>query len=290
MQSHREVFSAQAERDGVDLQIFIVSDFTGETATSVTRAAIRQFDRNRIALQRFRYVDTEERIREVCAEACQKGALIACTLVSQPMRDYMKRRAAETGVAVVDLFGPLLDAIATQLGTPAAGKPGASYKMDEEYFRRIKAMEFASTCDDGSNPNLLPEAELVIIGVSRTCKTPLSMYLASKGIRTANVPLVPELAPPEELFTLPRGRVLGLSICPEALKKIRRDRLQMLGLDPDRASYARDDRVLEELGYAQMIMDRLQAKRVDVTGRALEETAQEILEYLREQGCLAAFD
>ncbi len=285
-----ELFSAQAEKYGVELQIFIVSDFTGETASSVTRAAIRQFDRNRIALQRFRYVDTEERIREVCQEAWQKGALIVCTLVSQTMREYMKQRAAEMGVAVIDLFGPLLEAIGAELGTPAAGRPGASHKLDEEYFRRIKAMEFASTCDDGSNPNLLPEAELVIVGVSRTCKTPLSMYLASKGIRTANVPLVPELAPPEELFTLPRGRVLGLSIKPEALKKIRRDRLHMLGLDPDRASYARDDRVQEELNYARMIMDRLQAKQVDVTERALEETAQEILEYLKEQGCLAAFD
>lgn len=267
----------------VAAEIFIVSDFTGETASSVTRAALRQFRDVNVALRRFRSVESVAQIVEICDLAQSCHALIATTLVNQNMRSAMLAEAQRRCLTVVDLFGPLLDGISKKLGMEPMGTPGAAHKLDEEYFQRVKAVEYSSTCDDGSNPALLPEADLVIIGVSRTCKTPLSMYLANKGLRTANVPLVPELAPPEELFCLPAGRVVGLTIAPEALKKIRRDRLAMLGLDPERASYAQDGRVEEELSYARAIMDRLGAKPVDVTGRALEETAQEILEYLRKR-------
>ncbi len=285
-----ELFSSEAEQKGIKLEIFIVSDFTGETAESVARAALRQFDRHCVALRRFRTIDTVEKVLNVCWLAKENQALIICTLVSQPVREALMRHAADLKLKVVDLFGPILGAISERLGTEPAGMPGNQHKLDEAYFRRVKAIEFSSTCDDGANPNLLPEAELVIVGVSRTCKTPLSMYLANKGIRTANVPLVPELTPPEELFSLPEGRVLGLSIQPATLQKIRRDRLQMIGLNPEKASYAQQQRVELELAYAQGIMKKLGAKVVDVTGRALEETAQEVLDYLREQGCPAVQD
>ncbi|MGP1412855.1 MAG: pyruvate, water dikinase regulatory protein [Pyramidobacter piscolens] len=287
-----ELFSSEAEQNGVKLEIFIVSDFTGETAESVTRAALRQFDEARhvVALHRFRTVDTIDKLINICWQAKENKAIIVCTLVAQSVREALMRYAGEMGLKVIDLIGPTLDTISARLGIPPKGTPGSQHKLDEAYFRRVKALEFSSTCDDGANPNLLPEAELVIVGVSRTCKTPLSMYLANKGIRTANVPLVPELAPPDELFTLPHGRIVGLVIQPDALRKIRRERLQIIGLDPDKAFYAQEGRVKTELDYARYIMERLQIKAIDVTGRALEETAQVVLDYLREQGCPALLD
>lgn len=282
-----ELFSSEAEQNGVKLEIFVVSDFTGETAESVARAALRQFDdvRHIVAMRRFRTVDTIDKLINICWQAKECKAVIVCTLVAQNIREALMRYAADMGLRVVDLIGPILDEISLKLGVPPKGMPGSQHRLDEAYFRRVKALEYSSTCDDGANPNLLPEADLVIVGVSRTCKTPLSMYLANKGIRTANVPLVPEIAPPDELFTLPRGRVIGLIISPEALRKIRRERLHLIGLNPDEAFYAREHRVDAELEYAKNIMHRLNARIIDVTGRALEETAQEVLDYLKSEGC-----
>ena len=289
-QEKAEYLGSRPTAEKADLQIFIVSDFTAETASSLVRAAIRQYEDGKIALRRFRYIDNVDKMRNVCIQAKEANAVIACTLVSGTMRGDLQRVAAESGVKIVELFGPLLEVISDRLGVPAAGLPGASHKMDAEYFRRVKAIEYASTCDDGANPKLLPDADLVIMGVSRTCKTPLSMYLANKGIRTANVPLVPELVPPEELFSLPYGRVVALTINPDTLRSIRRDRLKLLGLDPDDASYAKEDRVQAELSYANKIAERVHAKVVNVTGRAIEETAGEIMDYLRERGCPAVTD
>ncbi|MGI6076115.1 MAG: pyruvate, water dikinase regulatory protein [Pyramidobacter sp.] len=286
-----EVFSSAAEKNKPKLEIFIVSDFTGETAETVTRAALRQFDaRDVVAMRRFRSVDTVDKLINICWQARDRKAVIVCTLVSQDVREALMHYAAEMGLRVIDLMGPTLDIISQRLDQQPRGTPGPQHILDEDYYRRVKALEFSSTCDDGANPNLLPEAELVIIGVSRTCKTPLSMYLANKGIRTANVPLVPELAPPEELFTLPGGRIIGLMIQKEYLCKIRRDRLNIIGLDPQKAQYAQEERVNEELSYARSIMNSLKVKVIDVTGRALEETAQEVLNYLHVKGYSFAND
>jgi len=282
-----DIFSDAEEKDAHALNLYIVSDFTAETASSLVRAAIRQFDSGLISLRRFRYVDTLEKIDEVCRKAREEEAIIVCTLVRRSMRVALRERAQTLGIVAVELFGPLLEGISDRLGVEPFEQPGASHKMDAEYFRRVKAIEFASTCDDGANPQLLPEADLVIMGVSRTCKTPLSMYLANKGVRTANVPLVPELAPPEQLFGLAPGKIVGLTISMEALRQIRYDRLKIMGLDPETAVYAKEDRVRKELEYSNRIMEKTHAKVVNVTGRAIEETAGEIIDYLREEGCPA---
>ena len=288
MQSEKlNIYSEPDEKKAPALDLFIVSDFTAETASSLVRAAIHQFAPGLISLHRFRYVDTPEKISEICQKAKEQRAVVVCTLVGRSMREALKKRAQELGVVAVELFGPLLESLTDKLGVEPLEQPGASHKMDAEYFRRVKAIEFASTCDDGANPQLLPEADLVIMGVSRTCKTPLSMYLANKGVRTANVPLVPELAPPEQLFGLAPGKIVGLTISMEALRQIRYDRLKIMGLDPETAVYAKEDRVRKELEYSNRIMEKTHAKVVNVTGRAIEETAGEIIDYLREEGCPA---
>lgn len=262
-------------------QVFVVSDFTGETASSVVRAAFRQFPGLNLGVRRFRDVSGEDQVCQICDMAAREGAVIASTLVNKAWREALARRANAQKVILIDLFGPLLDGLAEKLNACPLGTPGSQHQLNEEYFRRVKAIEYSSATDDGASPGLLPEADCVILGVSRTCKTPLSMYLANKGLRTANIPLVPELQAPEELFCVDARKIIGLTIKPEALQKIRRDRLVMLGLDPEQANYAKGERVQRELDHARELCKKLGAKTVDVTGRALEETAQEILEYLR---------
>jgi len=153
--------------------------------------------------------------------------------------------------------------------------------MDEEYFRRVKAVEFAIQCDDGRNPPALPIADLVILGVSRTGKTPLSMYIANRGFKVANIPLIPEVDPPQEVFSVPKERLIGLVIDPLKLIQIREERLKLLGLDPAASAYANRERVRRELEYASNIMSQLGCRIYDVTGRAVEENAQEIMDLLR---------
>ena len=158
---------------------------------------------------------------------------------------------------------------------------GLIHSLDHEYFKRVEAVEFAVKYDDGKNPMGLLKADVVIIGVSRTSKTPLSMYLAHKRIKVANVPLVPELAPPEELFKVPPHKVVGLLIDPFKLNEIRAERLKTMGLS-DSAVYADMKRIGEELEYAKGIMRRIHCPIINVSNRAIEETAGIILEYVKK--------
>ncbi len=265
----------------MSLELFVVSDFTGETAEHVARAAASQFGGNQAQLRRFRYVNNEARMDEVLNEAKSSHAVVICTLVDHSLRKRFVEEARRMEVDMVDILGPILDILSRRLKVQPLETPGLLRRMDEEYFRRVKAIEFAIKCDDGRASELYPEADLVILGVSRTSKTPLSTYLAHKGIMVANVPLVPEADPPEVLFGLPMEKVIGLTIKPEKLISIRRERLRVLGLDATVSNYAQMERVTDELSYARRIMARTGCRIFDVTDRAIEETAQEILDYIR---------
>jgi regulator of PEP synthase PpsR (kinase-PPPase family) len=162
-----------------------------------------------------------------------------------------------------------------------SNKPGLVRRLDEEYFRRVDAIEFAVKYDDGRDPRGLLRADVVLIGVSRTSKTPLSMYLANKRLKVANVPLVPEVEPPQELFELPRERIIGLTIRSEQLNEIRTERLKALGLTAQ-ANYAALDRINQVLEYSAKIMKRLGCPVIDVSNKAIEETANIILEVIRK--------
>lgn len=263
------------------LELFVVSDFTGETAEHVVRAAASQFGANQSQLKRFRYVNNEERMAEVLREAKATRAVVICTLVDHSLRKRFVEEAIRMEVDLVDILGPILDILSRRLHLQPLETPGLLRRMDEEYFRRVKAIEFTIKCDDGRAAELYPDADLVILGVSRTSKTPLSTYLAHKGIMVANVPLVPEADPPEGIFHLPMEKIVGLTIQPEKLISIRRERLRVLGLDATVSNYAQMERVMDELGYAKKIMARTGCRIFDVTNRAIEETAQEILDYIR---------
>ncbi|MCL6631095.1 MAG: kinase/pyrophosphorylase [Alicyclobacillus herbarius] len=263
--------------------IYVVSDSVGETAEFVARAAASQFDGGNFELRRVSHVDSAAVIDEVVQSAYEEQAIIAFTLVLPGLRERLLQRANELGVHAVDIMGPMMDAFEQVIGQPPRRKPGLVHQLDEDYFRRVEAVEFAVKYDDGRDPRGLERADIVLIGVSRTSKTPLSMYLAHRRMRVANVPLVPEVNPPEELFQIrDKGKVVGLTIRADKLNAIRRERLRSLGLTPT-ANYASHERIEMELAYAEQIMRRLGCFVIDVSDKAVEETAGIILEYIHKR-------
>lgn len=261
--------------------VYIVSDSIGETAEFVARAAGSQFHQANFTIRKFAGVKDIGTLEDVVRQAASDGGFIAFTIVLRPLRDKFIAFAETFGVPVVDIMGPMMRAFQGMLGEAPVGRPGLIHQLDADYFRRVEAVEFAVKYDDGKDPRGIEQADLILVGVSRTSKTPLSMYLAHRQIRVANVPLVPEVAPPNALYALRDSKkILGLTIHPEKLHVIRRSRLETLGL-ANQANYAREDRILEELAFADEIMDKIGCPVIDVTDKAVEETASVILDFLR---------
>lgn len=256
--------------------IYVVSDSVGETAELVTKAAVSQFNGSEVTIKRFPYVEDKVHIDEVISLAKLDNGIIAYTLVKPDMRSYMNKLAEREGIYACDLIGPLMDKIQILCGKMPLYEPGLVRKLDEDYFKKIEAIEFAVKYDDGRDPRGILKADIVLVGVSRTSKTPLSQYLALKRLRVANVPLVPEVDPPEELFLVPPEKCFGLKISPEKLNFIRRERLISLGLS-DNANYANIERIKDEVSYFESVVNRIKCPIIDVTNKAVEETANLIL-------------
>ncbi|MDU1056596.1 MAG: pyruvate, water dikinase regulatory protein [Negativicoccus succinicivorans] len=259
--------------------IYVLSDSLGETAENVARATISQFDKEDIDIIRVPYIRTIEQVEDAVREAQANEGIICHTIVSEELRSSFEEIAHQYKVTSVDIMGPMLRAVETIAGTKPRMQPGMVHKLDQEYFKKVEAIEFAVKYDDGKNPAGFLKADIVIIGVSRTSKTPLSMYLAHKKIKAANLPLVPEVPLPEELFQLPSYKIVGLIIDPGKLNTIRSERLKSMGL-ADGASYAALDRIREELTYAREIMRKLHCPVIDVSTKAIEETANRVMEII----------
>ncbi len=262
--------------------VYVVSDSVGETAEFVVKAVATQFNGSKVDIRRNSYVEDIEDIEDVITLARNELSIIAYTIVIPSLKEYLDRRAKEEGIIAVDLLNPLMSAFETRFHKEPHHSPGVMRKLDEEYFRRIEAIEFAVKYDDGRDPRGILQADIVLIGVSRTSKTPLSMYLAHKRFKVANVPLVPEVAPPDELFQIPRKNCIGLVISPDQLNEIRKERLKALGLGA-KANYASFERILGELDYAEKIMKRVGCPIINVSNKAVEETAGLILEVLKKE-------
>lgn len=262
--------------------IYVVSDSVGETAELVTKAAVTQFDSAGMKIKTFPYVEDKENIAEVIALIKLDNAMVAYTLVKPDMREYIKELADASGIYAVDLMGPLMDQIQLFTGKSPLCEPGLVRKLDEDYFKKVESIEFAVKYDDGRDPRGILKADIVLIGVSRTSKTPLSQYLALKRLKVANVPLVPEVDPPEELYKVPPEKCFGLKISPEKLNSIRRERLRSLGLN-DQASYANIERIKEELAFFDNVTAKIKCRVIDVTNKAVEETANVILHHVQNQ-------
>lgn len=257
--------------------VFVVSDALGETAELVARAAASQFDSGRTTLRRYPFVHTEETARDIVAAAKASGAALVYTLIRPSLRAFMQDEALRMQVPAVDVMGPVLDAIATASHHRPRLEPGLMHRLDEAYFRRVAAIEFAVKYDDGRDPRGLQRADIVLIGVSRSSKTPVSMYLANRQHKVANVPLMPEVEPPPELYALPVAKVVGLTVVPEKLRDIRLERLRAIGL-PAEASYGAMDRIRAELRFAHEVFARVRCPVIDVSNRAVEETAATVLD------------
>ncbi len=263
--------------------VYVVSDSIGETAEIVSRAALIQFNNGEVDLRRVSFVKDEGKIKELVEEASTQNSIIIYTLVYPHLRKALEQECTRREVITVDLLGPIINALSQIIPVSPKLEPGLVRRLDEEYFRRIVAVEFAVKYDDGKDPKGLLLADIVLVGVSRTSKTPLSMYLAHRRLKVANLPLVPEVEPPEELFMLPPGRVIGLTINPEQLQKIRQERLNSLGLTAE-SQYASLERILSELEYADKIMRKLGCRVFDVSDKAVEEIANKILHLVHEEG------
>jgi [pyruvate, water dikinase]-phosphate phosphotransferase / [pyruvate, water dikinase] kinase len=259
--------------------IYIISDALGETAEFVSRAAAAQFNGVRTRIRKVPYVRDEAHLDDILEEAVEDQAILAYTLVLRELRDYLESKALEKGLRTVDILGPLMNMLSAETGLEPSYIPNITHRLDEQYFRKVEAIEFAVKYDDGKDPRGVLYADAVLIGVSRTSKTPLSMYLAHKGIKAANIPLVPEVSPPQELFAIPPQKVIGLTLRPDLLNQIRTERLKTLGLGAS-ADYASLERIMQELEYARGIMRKVGCPIIDATGKAVEETASMILEIL----------
>lgn len=243
----------------------------------VVNAAMSQFSSGETILKRVPYIDDKDSIEEIIQEAKEHNSLIVYTLVIKELKDYICKRANEEKIITVDLLGPLLKGMEELYGHVPKRTPGLLHKLDEEYFNKIEAVEFAVKYDDGKDPRAILYADIILVGVSRTSKTPLCIYLAHKGLKVVNIPLVPEVKPPEELYSKKIGKVIGLTIKPILLNEIRVERLKTMGLEKD-ASYASFSRILEELEYAEGVLKKLGCPVIDVTNKAVEETASKILQ------------
>lgn len=267
-----------------NLIIYVISDSVGETAQQVTKAALSQFNaENDCEIRRFPYVVDEKFLMEVLENGKNEGAIIVYTLVSENLLNIAKDFCDKEELSHVDLMTPLLNKITNKTGMKPKREPGIIRKLNKSYFKRVEAIEFAVKYDDGKDPRGILKSDIVLLGISRTSKTPLSMYLANKNIKVANVPLVPEIPIPKEVFEIDPKKIIGLTNTPEKLNSIRQERLKALGLSGN-ANYANLERILQELDYSEKIMKKAGCPVIDVSNKAIEETAGIILDIMKENG------
>jgi regulator of PEP synthase PpsR (kinase-PPPase family) len=264
---------ASASRGPVELHV--VSDATGETATRVVAAVERQFPDLEVQVIRHPRITCAEDLQLAASRARGRRAVVVYTLVDPGFREAMRALCRRARIHYCDLLGHPIDAVARVSGLAPKGEPGAMPVLDTGYFRRIEAIEFAVQADDGAAVRRLSEADIVLVGVSRTSKTPLSIYLGYLGYKAANVPLVKGIEPPPELWEVERARVVGVTLQAELLAQIRERRVrQMRGTT---RSYADLADIYEELDWAETVFRRLGCPVIEVSTLAVEETAHRII-------------
>ncbi|EGQ3932613.1 pyruvate, phosphate dikinase/phosphoenolpyruvate synthase regulator [Staphylococcus pseudintermedius] len=243
-----------------NVKIIIASDSVGETAELVAKACMSQFNYSDCSnhILRYPYIETKE---------------------NPDIRAHIQENIDKYGLKSVDVMGPMLNVMEDTFHKKPLNEPGVVHKLDEDYFKKIEAMEFAVKYDDCKDPKGLPKADIVLIGISRTSKTPISQYLAHKRYKVMNVPIVPEVTPPESLFEVDPKKCVALKISSDKLNAIRKERLKQLGLS-DSARYATDQRIAEELAYFNQIVERIGCPVLDVSNKAIEETANNIIQII----------
>jgi regulator of PEP synthase PpsR (kinase-PPPase family) len=269
------------------INLHLVSDATGETLNSIARATVAQFEQVRIIYHRWSLIRTRFQLHRVLEGIESDPGPVLSTVVDRALRTDLENTCARLGVTVVNVLDPVMALLQEQLGAQASARPGRQYVLDADYFRRIDAIHFVLAHDDGQSQAGIAEADVILVGVSRSSKTPTSFYLANRGIKAANVPLVPGLPDPPGLED-PHCPVVGLTLDAPALIEIRRHRLKLIAqghgaghIKQDTSEYVDMDMVKAELLWARRLCTRRGWPVVDVTRRSIEETAATVLQLMQ---------
>lgn len=265
----------------IEVNIIIISDAAGDTAFNNATAAAAQFPDAKINYRRYPFITDKKKLEDTFKEIEKYPNLVLIySLVKDDMQLTVIRFAREHKIKSVDILSPVVEALAQTTGMRPVEQIGAQHKLNAKYFDRISAMEFAVMYDDGKDPKGFLEADVVLLGVSRTSKTPLSLYLAyNKNLKVANLPLVPETHIPKEIYEINPKKIIGLTNDPSVLNEIRRQRMISYGLNPD-TSYSNMDSINKELESAQKLYKKLGCYVINVAHRSIEETAALIMDHL----------
>lgn len=262
------------------LRLYVISDSIGETAQRMVHATLTQFpDVSQIEIKKFPFIKSEEELINILKSAKARAAVVITTLVNPEFNMVGQQYAKEADIPYVDYMSGLIGIIQQRTNCSPILESGALRKLDENYFRRIEAMEYSVKYDDGKHFTDIGEADALIVGVSRTSKTPLSMYLANKGYKIANIPLVPEVDIPDEVFRHKDLKVFGLTASPNYILNIRNERVKVLGLHGP-TNYNSIERIREELIYAEEIFEKLSATVINTEYKSIEESAFYIEKFL----------
>jgi [pyruvate, water dikinase]-phosphate phosphotransferase / [pyruvate, water dikinase] kinase len=263
--------------------LHLVSDATGETLTTVARAATAQYVKMSPVEHVYPLVRTQKQLDRVLAEIEEEPGIVLYTLLEEDLVKRLEDHCRELSLPCLSILGPVLQLMRSYLGTETSHRVGAQHTLNAEYFRRIDALNYTMLHDDGQHIEDLEEADVVLVGVSRTSKTPTSIYLANRGIKTGNVPLVPGIAVAPQVEQLARPLVVGLYASPERIVQIRQNRLLGLKAHQDDDQYIDRSAVAEEINFSRRLCTRHNWPLIDVTRRSIEETAAAVLKLLTER-------
>ena len=261
--------------------LHLVSDSTGETLITVARAVVAQYEGVAAIEHVYPLVRSNTQLERVLSEIENAPGIVLYTLVEQDLAQRLEEVCRNTSSPHLSVLEPVHSLLSSYLGTHSTARPGAQHMLNAEYFKRIDAMNFTLLHDDGHLPHDLDEADVILVGVSRTSKTPTAIYLANRGLKTANIPLVPGVPPPTVLGTARKALIVGLVATPERIVQIRQNRLLSLNADDD-TSYVDRDAVAEELAASRRLFARNGWPVIDVTRRSIEETAAAIIDLYRD--------
>ena len=264
------------------LHLHLLSDSTGETLDMVAKACLAQFDDVEALRHLWPMVRSEGHLDRVLDDVERRPGLVLYTVVNPTIRRELEQKCRRRGIHAVSVLDPVIDALAAVSGEQAKGRAGRQHALDAAYFARVDAIQFTIAHDDGMGPENWEEADIVLAGVSRTSKTPTAIYLANRGYKVANVPLVPESPPPPHLFKLEHPLIVGLTTNPQRLIQIRRNRLLSLNQRPE-TDYVHLEAVNAELAFARRLFADHGWPVIDVTRRSIEETALAIVHLYSER-------
>lgn len=264
------------------LHLHLLSDSTGETLEMIAKAALAQFEDADVVRHFWPMVRSQQHLDRIMGEIAAHPGLVLYTLVNSDIRARLEARCSALGLRAIAALDAVTDALEQLLGQEAKGRPGRQHTMDEAYFRRVDAIQFTIAHDDGVGSENWEQADIVLAGVSRSSKTPTSIYLANRGFRVANIPIVIESPPPSALFSLRRALVVGLTTSPERLIQVRRNRLLSLNQAPE-TSYVDTEHVTREVQFARRMFADNGWPVIDVSRRSIEETAAAVINLYNER-------